>query len=424
MAAPSSLAGRRPGEQPAAEAAQATDVVLRFMRAGHDAGYPTAELEERVRLFATELGFPAAQVSATPTIVEVSLGTLPDQRSFTLRVRPRGVDLDAIARLDDLVADLLDGRAGVAEASERIAAVEEQPLHRRTWVQLAAYAAGGAAVTPVLGGGWRELVAGLAVGLVVGVVALLGGERTNTAPLVAPLAALAASFAAAALSHLGMREAVGVVTLAALVPLLPGMSLTIGMRELATEHLQSGVANTANALVQLLGLVFGVGVGRSIALSWFGPPHAAALDSAFGPTHVLAAIAAGLAFVVTLRARARAAPVMCAATVLAVTANAAGGAVFGKAGGVFAAAFAIGVAGEALSARFRRSPLVFIVPGVLILVPGSAGFDSLLKLLAGHTVSGIDTGFDAFVTAMSIAYGLVVSSVVLPRRLTALTPHR
>jgi uncharacterized membrane protein YjjP (DUF1212 family) len=416
MAASSSLPGHRAGESPAAartpaevDTAAATDVVLRFMRACHDAGYPTAELEQRVLLFATELGFPASQVSATPTMIEISLGTLPAQRSFTLRVRPKGVDLDAIARLDDLVADVLDGRAGVPEISERLTAIEEHPLNRRRSVYLGAYALGGGAVTPVLGGGWR---------------ALLGGKRTNTAPLVAPLAALAASFTAAALSHAGMREAVGVVTLAALVPLLPGMVLTIGMRELATEHLQSGVANTANALIQLLGLVFGVGIGRSIALSWFGPPHAALLENSFGTTHVLAAIAAGLAFVVTLRARARAAPVMCGATVLAITANAAGGAVFGKAGGVFAAALAIGVVGEALSARLRRSPLVFIVPGVLILVPGSTGFDSLLKLLAGNTVSGIDTGFDTFVTAMSIAYGLMVSSIVLPRRLTTLTSHR
>src|SRR4051794_14407111 len=332
MAAPSSLPGPRAGEEPAAastlaeaDTAAATDAVLRFMRAGHDAGYPTAELEQRVVLFATEVGFPAAQVSATPTQVEVSLGTLPAQRSFTLRVRPKGVDLDAIARLDDLVADMLDGEAGVPEISERLTAIEGHPLNRRRSIYLAAYAVGGGAVTPVLGGGWRELAGGLVVGLVVGAVALVGGRRPNTAPLVAPLAALAASFAAAALSHLGLREAVGAVTLAALVPLLPGMVLTIGMRELATEHLQSGVANTANALIQLLGLVFGVGIGRSIALSWFGPPHAALLENAFGPTHILAAIAAGLPLVVTPRAPPRAAPVMWGGARLPVPADAAGG---------------------------------------------------------------------------------------------------
>jgi uncharacterized membrane protein YjjB (DUF3815 family) len=194
------------------------------------------------------------------------------------------------------------------------------------------------------------------------------------------------------------------------------MALTIGVRELATEHLQSGVSNTANALVQLLGLVFGVGVGRSIALSWFGPAGQVAPHNPFSATHVLAALAAGLAFTVTLRAQWRAVPVMCCSTVLAIVANAAGRAVFGAATGVFVAALAIGVVGGLLGTRLRRSPLVFIVPGVLILVPGSAGLDSLLKLLTGQTVSGIDAGFDTFVSAMAIAYGLMVATIVLPRR--------
>jgi uncharacterized membrane protein YjjB (DUF3815 family) len=210
------------------------------------------------------------------------------------------------------------------------------------------------------------------------------------------------------------------VTLAALVTVLPGMALTIGVRELATEHLQSGVANTAMALVQLFGLVFGVGVGRSVAASWFGSPVQSVPHTAFSGTHVLAAIAAGLAFTVTLRAQSRAAPIMCAATVIAVVANASGRALFGAAAGVFFAALAIGTIGGLLSGVARRSPLVFIVPGVLILVPGSAGFNSLLKLLTGQTVSGIDAGFNTFVTAMSIAYGLMLSTVVLPRRFTGI----
>lgn len=396
----------------------ATALVLRFMRLGHDAGYPTAELEERVLLIATRLGFPAAQVSATPTIVEVSLGAIPAQRSFTIRVRPKGVDLDAIARLDDLVADILDGRTDVVEATARLEEIDEHPLRRPRPVLLGAYALAGGAVAPVLGGGLREVLAGVLVGLLVGVVALLAGVRANTAPLVAPLAAVIASFAAAALSHAGLEEAPDVVALAALVTLLPGMSLTIGMRELATEHLQSGVANTAMALVQLLGLVFGVGVGRSVAVSWFGSLQQAVPSTAFSGTHVVAAIAAGLAFTVTLRAQSKSAPVMCSATVLAVLANAAGRALLGAAAGVFVAALAIGTVGGLISGMLRRSPLVFIVPGVLILVPGSAGFNSLLKLLTGQTVSGIDAGFNTFVTAMAIAYGLMLSTVILPQRFT------
>ena len=206
------------------------------------------------------------------------------------------------------------------------------------------------------------------------------------------------------------------MTLAALVTFLPGMRLTIGMRELSSEHLQSGVANTANALVQLVGLVFGVEVGRSIAASWFGLSAPAAHEAGFAGWHLLAAIAAGLAFTLTLRAQFRDAWMMCAAAVLALGANAAGAELLGAPAGVFVATLAVGLAGGLIGARLRRSALVFIVPGVLMLVPGSAGFDSILQLLSNETVSGITAAFDTFVTATSIAYGLMVSAVILPGR--------
>ncbi len=354
------------------------------------------------------------QISATPTIVEVSLGALAHQRSYTLRVRPTAVDLDAIARLDELVQSVLDTPPSPDAALAELAEIQATPLDRPWPVLLAAYAIAGAALTPILGGGWREAAAATLVGLIVGVIALPTRHSARTEPMIAPFAAVAASFFAATLARLGLDASPDLVTLAALVTFLPGMRLTIGMRELATEHLQSGVANTASALVQLFGLVFGVGIGRSIATSWFGPVQAEAPQAIFTGIELAAAVAAGLVFTVTLRARYRDALVMCAATVLALGANEVGARIFGDEAAVFVAALVVGLVGGLIGLRLRRSPLVFIVPGVLMLVPGSAGFNSLLQLLTDQTVSGITAGFDTFVTAMSIAYGLIVSASLLP----------
>lgn len=417
------IGGRGPeraaAERSTPEEPRGIEFLLRFTEAGQSSGYPTDDLEERVLSLAAHLDLAAPQISAAPTIVELSFGSLPEQRSYIFRVRPRAVDLDAIARLDDLVNDVLAGRVEPEEALERLNEIRSRPLARPWLVRLAAYGVAGAAVTPVLGGGRRDVAAGALVGLVVGTIALVARRPARTEAALAPLAAVGASFTAVLIADIGLEASPDVVTLAALVTLLPGMTLTIGMRELATEHLQSGVANTALALVQLLGLVFGVGVGRSVAASWFGIPQQTVPDTAFTGTHVLAATAAGLALTVTLRAQWRAAPIMCSATALAVLTNAAGRTLFGPAAGVFVAALAIGIIGGLVGGVAKRSPLVFIVPGILILVPGSAGFNSLLKMLTGQTVSGIDAGFNTFVSAMSIAYGLMLSTVVLPRRFTA-----
>jgi uncharacterized membrane protein YjjP (DUF1212 family) len=395
----------------------AVEFLIRFTRVGHEAGYPTADLEDRVVALARALALEGVQISATPTIVEISLGALPHQRTFTLRVRPTPVDLDAIARLDDLVQDVLAGRLDAGAALAALTDITSHPLERPWPVLLAAYSIAGAALTPVLGGGWREAIGAAVVGLFVGAIALPATRTARTEPMAAPVAAIAASFTAATLPHLGLDVSPDLVTLAALVTFLPGMRLTIGMRELSSEHLQSGVANTASALVQLLGLVFGVGVGRSIATSWFGPSEAIATQvSDFAPVHLLAAAAAGLAFTLTLRAQFRDAWMMCTATVLALAANEIGETIVGAQAGVFVATLAVGLAGGLIGDRLRRSPLVFIVPGVLMLVPGSAGFDSVLQLLDNQTVSGITAAFDTFVTATAIAYGLMVSAVILPGR--------
>jgi uncharacterized membrane protein YjjB (DUF3815 family) len=126
---------------------------------------------------------------------------------------------------------------------------------------------------------------------------------------------------------------------------------------------------------------------------------------------------AALAFTVILRARSRDALVMGAATCLALGAHELGAEIVGAEAAAFVAAVVVGLAGGLIGLLLRRSALVFVVPGVLMLVPGSAGFNSVLQLLTDQTVSGITAAFDTFVTAMSIAYGLMVSTVLLPRRL-------
>jgi uncharacterized membrane protein YjjP (DUF1212 family) len=411
-------------ERPGPPSDAVVELLIRFARVGHEAGYPTADLEDRVLALAQALELEDVQISATPTLIEISVGELPHQRTFALRVRPAAVDLDGIARIDDLVDAVLERRLDTGGALARLVDIREHPLERPWPLVVAAYGAAGAAVAPVLGGGWREAVAAGAVGVLVGAVALLARRTLRTEPTAAPLAAITASFCAASAVELGLDVSAEAVTLAALVTLLPGMRLTIGMRELSSEHLQSGVANTANALVQLLGLVFGVEVGRSIAASWFGPAEPVTAVANFGGLHLLAAAAAGLAYTVTLRAPFRDAVMMCSATVLALAANAAGAELVGAQAGVFVATLAVGLAGGLVGNRLRRSPLVFIVPGVFMLVPGSAGFDSILQLLADETVGGITAAFDTFVTAMAISYGLMVSAVILPGRFSAPSAER
>ncbi len=269
------------------------------------------------------------------------------------------------------------------------------------------------ALAPILGGGWRESLGAATVGLAVGILTrvVLRGERS--AALMTPLGAVLASFLASALAVAGFDILVAYVTFAALVVLLPGMPMVIGMRELATGHPQAGLANSATHWCSW-------SVSRS-GLPSAGRWRRAGSERFRSTLHpfprgvdIAAAALVGLAFVVTLRAPARDGIWTCSAAVLAIVANLVATDVLGEIAGVFAAAFMVGIAGNAVARYFRRSPPPFIVPGSLMLVPGSVGYKSASTLLAGRTVTGIDTAFDAVVTLLAIACGLVASTVVLP----------
>jgi uncharacterized membrane protein YjjB (DUF3815 family) len=59
---------------------------------------------------------------------------------------------------------------------------------------------------------------------------------------------------------------------------------------------------------------------------------------------------------------------------------------------------------------------VFLVPGILLLVPGSVGMRSLTALMEREVISGIETAFRMVVIAVSIVAGILIANVIGPRR--------
>ena len=58
--------------------------------------------------------------------------------------------------------------------------------------------------------------------------------------------------------------------------------------------------------------------------------------------------------------------------------------------------------------------VVVLVPGILLLVPGSIGYRSLTLVLDQNVETGLVTGITAALTAFGLAGGLIVANVLLP----------
>lgn len=78
----------------------------------------------------------------------------------------------------------------------------------------------------------------------------------------------------------------------------------------------------------------------------------------------------------------------------------------------------MGLASNAYARLRERPAAITLVPGILLLVPGSIGFRSLVSLLDREVVLGVATMFKMILMAVALAAGLVAASVVAPHRRT------
>jgi uncharacterized membrane protein YjjP (DUF1212 family) len=389
--------------------------VLALGRALHRYGTPAHRLEEALGIVCRQLGL-TAEVLSTPTFLTVRFGDPAEMRTSMMRVDQGELDLAKLARLDaiaDAVSDReIDPAAGLAE----LAAIEAAP---RAWGKVPEAIT--AAMTPAsiavfFGGGLGDVIAAAAVGLVIGALALLTKARAHAARAFELVGAFVAAFGAGALAAAFPGVHPSIVTIAALIAFLPGMTLTTAMTELATRNLVSGTARMMAALIVLLELALGVALGEQLAGALFeiSPRIPSTLPAwSIWPAFLVSA----LGMVVVCQAERRAIGWILLASLVGFVGAREGTELLGGQLGVLLGAFALGVFANLYARALDRPQQVVLVPAMILLVPGSLGFRGMSSLLDRDTLTGIETTFATFVVAMAIVAGLLIANaVVSPRR--------
>lgn len=84
--------------------------------------------------------------------------------------------------------------------------------------------------------------------------------------------------------------------------------------------------------------------------------------------------------------------------------------------GAFVGTLALGLYANALARWKDRPAQVFLLPGLVLLVPGAFGFLSFEQLLRGEVAGGVSGVFMTMVLASSLVLGVLVSNAALPPR--------
>ncbi len=390
-------------------------LTMHLGQALHRLGVPAHELEDNMSRVARRFGLPC-HFLATPTYITASFGVGVAQKVYMVRAGQGEMNLEKLSRLDDLSHRVIAGQLPPAEAHVIIDHILASPNRYQGWVIPCAYAATSAAIARLFAGGRVEVVVAGIVGLCIGALAVLA-ERM---PILQRIFDISAAVVSALIAALALRVwgafSVHSVTLAGLIVLVPGMSLTTAMTELSTGNLVSGTARLFGAAVTFLKLGFGVALGTRLGQFIFDPSRPQEAMHVAGWTVWPALALAALGLSVVLQVRRREFIWILVVSLLGHAGQMLGTEVVGADLGPFVAALVVTLSSNTYARALRRTALVTQAPAILLLVPGSVGYRSVSALLEQDVITGIEIAFSATLTAMALVAGVLLANLLFPAR--------
>ena len=408
----STPAQSRPSGTPTSGSTDAVGFILRLGCALHNAGFSAHRLEATLSDVSRKLGLEA-QFFSTPTSIMAAFGPPDSQRTHLIRAEPGSTNLSHLSGLDRIARDVVYGTLGPAEGNLRIERLLAEPPRWVLWQVLIAFVLVSVSVASFLKVGTGDLLCAALVGLLCGTIITRSRRHSEWLDIEEPLSAFLVATLAQFLAALIDSGAGYAITVAGLVVLLPGMAFTTGLIELSTRHLSSGTARLSGALVTFLGLGFGVALGTKLGTAVGGWMTAhdfvLHLSNAALPFWVegIGVIVAPLCFTVLLQANAKEAPWIVLAAATAYLTSRFAGRALGEELGAFLGALMVSGGSTVIALRRDTTPIVTIVPGLLILVPGSIGLRSVTSFSQQKVVTGVETAFKVALIGVSLAAGVL-----------------
>jgi uncharacterized membrane protein YjjP (DUF1212 family) len=386
---------------------------IAFMATGASASDVVAGV---VRL-AGAYGLRSVHVDVTFSALTVSYNRGPnaDPLTMTRVVQTRNQDFTRLARMYDVVDEVVAERPPVADARELFNSVIRAPHPYRRWVTTAASGAMGAGTSLLLGGGWvivaTSILSAAVIFRVLTALSRRGAPGFFAQAIGAAVPTVFAAGLALVQSSTGLLQGVlpSLVVASGIVVLLAGLSLVGAAQDAIEGFYVTAGARIFQVIVLTLGIVVGIVVVLGVA-NRLGIVLAISADTenVAGPAvQVVAAaiIAAGWAVSTYTGIR---------STVLSAVVGGVGWAVnllAGDAGtsAAFAAALAASVIGfgtQLVHGRIRFSELAVTTAAIVPLLPGRAVYRGLFEIVSGDDGSGLYQGLGTLLGAVGVGMGL------------------
>jgi len=325
----------------------------------------------------------------------------------------KGASLDKVVAVNQLSREVEQGQCSLEQLEQRLKAIRAMKA-KPAWEQILASSVGSAAFCIIFGGGFMDSLASFIAGLVLWVFMLFVASKRLSRIVGNVTGGLIATLICFGLYRIGLGDHLSNMIIGAIIPLIPGVPFTNGIRDLANEDYIAGVTRLLDAMLTFFCIALGV------ALSFMFD------ENVFGEMHVLQGLTndpqtAG--FVVQL--------------VAAFLGTVSFAALFGVPRKYYFDAGFCGTMGwllylilsrytamspvevlfcatvlvtmiALLQSKAQKCPItVFLISGIFPLVPGAGIFWTSYNIVSNHISNAVQTGFDALKATVAIAFGIL-----------------
>jgi uncharacterized membrane protein YjjP (DUF1212 family) len=397
-------------------------VALRVAVAQLRSGAQSDDVEDAVVEVCAAFGVAPVQAAVTFSIISISHDD-PEHGPTTLVhiVRDRTTDFGHLAGASAIVRRIGAGELTLDAAEAELDALTTQPQPYSRLVTFLAPGISAAGSTLVFAGTPLDAAATLGIALLLQ-PAFMALDRATFPPFFRLVfGAFATTVLVTLLAGLGLPIAGGLVLTGSLLRFLPGYALVSGFRDLVGESIMSGSARLAEALLLAAAVAGGTAFGLALAAAFDIQLSIVTLGSAdWGLlVGVPAAFVAVAGYTVRLgmpvRTVAGAATLGALAWLLYILlvdvrqlADASGA--------TFLAAIAVGVVGRLVALRARAPAALWVVPAILLLLPGLQLVSAMLAITNAARIDGLlAAATTAFLLGTGVASGDII--VATARRL-------
>ena len=381
-------------------------------KALHESGLPAHRLERMLEIASLKMGLKA-DFFISPGSVFASFNVGSQIVTHLKKVGEASLHLEKIDRIESLLNDVSNSKISIESGIQQLENIQTSATNYNGWITTLFFGISTGSAACVFGGGILEIVCSFIIGI--GINGLFSFVRVfpRIEKLIVFIAAFYAFVIASVFNSLFIGFNKEVATICGLILLIPGFSFTVAITEMVNNHLISGLSKFTHSFVIFVMLALGIGVADKLmhVMLITTPKISAFILPSWSIAIALIGVPVG--FIVLLKAKRSDALWISFACWLSYIMFSFTSSFVDAPIAVFLSSVLLGFASNLFAKIKKRNSAIMLVPGMILLVPGSLGFFSISNLLQSNIVEGIEIALKMLTTSMALVMGIIVSDVLL-----------